>query len=170
MLRHILTRDVAYESLTRRDRARAHARIAEWIERQARERDREFAELLAHHYEEAHRATQAEARPDPVDETERLRQRAYRYSLLAADEAGSKLALQQAERFAETALSLAEGALERSRALEVLGMTYCHDYEGDRAWGCFQGGDRPPDGTAWRGRRLRLGGAWRVCARWRSRW
>ena len=137
LFRHILTRDVAYESLTRRDRARAHARVAEWIERQTQERDREFAELLAHHYEEAHRATQAEARPDPV-ETERLRQRAYRYSLLAANEAGSKLALQQAERFGETALSLAEGALERSRALEALGMTYFHDYEGDRAWGCFK--------------------------------
>jgi hypothetical protein len=137
MFRHILTRDVAYQSLPRRDRARAHARVAEWIERQTQERDREYAELLAHHYEEAHRATQAEARPDP-EESERLRQRAFRFSLLAANEAGSKLALAQAERFAETALSLAEGGLERARALETLGITCFHDYEGDRAWQCFK--------------------------------
>lgn len=137
LFRHILTRDVAYDGLPRRDRVRAHSRIAEWIERQTQERDREFAELLAHHYEQAHRAIQAEARPDP-DETERLRQRAFRHSLLAANEAGSKLALRQAERLAENALSLAEGPLERSRALQTLGMTFFHDYEGDRAWRCFR--------------------------------
>jgi class 3 adenylate cyclase/tetratricopeptide (TPR) repeat protein len=135
--RHILTRDVAYESLPRRDRARAHARVAAWIERLTRDREREFAELLAHHYGRAHRAIQAMARPDP-EEAERLRQGAYRYSLLAANEAGSKLALQQAERFGEAALSLAGGSLERVGALETLGTTYFHDYEGDRAWRCFK--------------------------------
>ena len=53
--RHILIKDVAYEGLPRRDRARAHARVAEWIERQTGDREREFAELLAHHYEHAYR-------------------------------------------------------------------------------------------------------------------
>jgi tetratricopeptide (TPR) repeat protein len=137
MFRHILTRDVAYDGLPRRDRVRAHRRIAEWIERQTRDRDREFAELLAHHYEAAHRAIQAEPRPDP-DETERLRERAFHHTLLAANEAGNKLALRQAERLAESALALAEGPLERARALQTLGMQYFHDYEGDRAWACFR--------------------------------
>jgi class 3 adenylate cyclase/tetratricopeptide (TPR) repeat protein len=135
--RHILIKDVAYEGLPRRDRARAHARVAEWIERQTGDREREFAELLAHHYELAHRAIANEARPDP-DEVERLRGRAFGYALLAANEAGNKLALEQAERFAGTALSLAGGPLERSQALETLGMTYFHDYEGDRAWRSFK--------------------------------
>jgi class 3 adenylate cyclase/tetratricopeptide (TPR) repeat protein len=135
--RHILIKDVAYEGLPRRDRARAHARVAEWIERQTGDREREFAELLAHHYEHAYRAISSEARPDP-DEVERLRERAFRYALLAANEAGSKLALEQAERFAGNALSLAAGPLERSRALETLGMTYFHHYEGDRAWRSFK--------------------------------
>jgi class 3 adenylate cyclase/tetratricopeptide (TPR) repeat protein len=135
--RHILIKEVAYEGLPRRDRARAHARVAEWIERQTGDREREFAELLAHHYEHAHRAISSEARPDP-DEVERLRERAFRYALLAANEAGSKLALEQAERFAGNALSLAAGPLERSRALETLGMTYFHHYEGDRAWRSFR--------------------------------
>jgi tetratricopeptide (TPR) repeat protein len=137
VFRHILTRDVAYESLSRRDRARAHARVAAWIEGQTAGREREYAELLAHHYEEALRATRAGARPDPT-EAERLRQRAFHYALLAANEAGSKLALEQAQRFAETALSLAEGGPERARALETLGLTCFRNYEGDRAWRCFQ--------------------------------
>ena len=135
--RHILIKDVAYESLPRRDRAMAHARVAEWIERQTHEREREFAELLAHHYEAAHRAITVETRPDP-GESERLRGRAFRFALLAANEAGSKLALEQAERFAGTALSLASGPLERSAALETLGLTSFHAYEGDRAWGSFK--------------------------------
>ncbi len=135
--RHILIKDVAYEGLPRRDRARAHARVAQWIERQTQERQREFAELLAHHYVESHRAITAEAQPDP-DEAERLRESAYRYSLLAANEAGSKLALEQAERFAEISLSLAVGPVERSNALEALGMTHFHDYQGDLAWQCLK--------------------------------
>jgi class 3 adenylate cyclase len=135
--RHILIKDVAYEGLPRRDRARAHARVAEWIERQTHQRERGFAELLAHHYVEAHRSLSDEARPDP-DELERLRERALHFALLAANEAGGKLALEQAERFAADALSLASGPVERSRALETLAMTYFHGYDGDRAWASFR--------------------------------
>jgi class 3 adenylate cyclase/tetratricopeptide (TPR) repeat protein len=135
--RHVLTQEVAYESLPRRERALAHARVADWIEGQTGERRREFAELLAHHYEEAHRGFQVDVRPEP-GESERLRGRAFQFSLIAANEARSKLALQQAERFAETALSLASGPSERSDALEALGMSYFHDYRGDLAWHCLK--------------------------------
>jgi class 3 adenylate cyclase/tetratricopeptide (TPR) repeat protein len=135
--RHILIKDVAYESLPRRDRGRAHARVAAWIEAQTKDREREFAELLAHHYEHAHRSVASESRPDP-DEVERLRERAFRFALMAANEAGSKLALEQAERFAETARALAAGPIERSRALETLGTVAFHGYEGDRAWASFK--------------------------------
>jgi class 3 adenylate cyclase/tetratricopeptide (TPR) repeat protein len=131
--RHILIKEVAYEGLPRRDRARAHARVAEWIERQTGDREREFAELLAHHYEHAHRAISSESRPDP-DEVERLRENGFRFALLAANEAGSKLALEQAERFARTAVSLAGDRVERSRALETLGTAHFHAYDGDMAW------------------------------------
>jgi class 3 adenylate cyclase len=135
--RHVLTQEVAYESLPRRDRATAHARVADWIERQTGDRGREFAELLAHHYEEAHRGSLEDVRPDP-EAAEQLRGRAFYYSLLAANEARGKLALQQAERFAETSLSLARGPIERSEALEALGMSYLHDYRGDLAWHCLK--------------------------------
>jgi class 3 adenylate cyclase/tetratricopeptide (TPR) repeat protein len=135
--RHVLIKDVAYESLPRRDRGKAHARVAGWIEAQTKDREREFAELLAHHYEHAYQAIAGETRPDP-EEVERLRERAFRFALTAANEAGSKLALEQADRFAATALSLAAGPSERSRALETLGMAAFHAYEGDRAWASFK--------------------------------
>jgi class 3 adenylate cyclase/tetratricopeptide (TPR) repeat protein len=130
--RHVLTQEVAYESLPRRDRARAHARVADWIERNTNEREREFAELLAHHSIQAHRGVAALG--EDQAESERLRRRAFRYSMLAADEARGKLALQQAERFADEALSIAAGPIERSDALAALGMTSFHDYQGDLAW------------------------------------
>ena len=130
--RHVLTQEVAYESLPRRDRARAHDRVAGWIERHTREREREFAELLAHHSIQAHRGVAALGE-DP-EEGERMRRRAFRYSMLAADEARGKLALQQAERFADEALSIAAGPIERSDALAALGMTSFHEYQGDLAW------------------------------------
>jgi len=131
--RHILTQEVAYESLPRRERATAHARVAGWIERQTAEREREFAELLAHHYEEAYRGVLETSRPGATDR-ERLRERAFHHAMLAANEARRKLALEQAERFAATALSAAEGTRERADALEALGITYFHDYRGDLAW------------------------------------
>ena len=146
--RHVLIKDVAYESLPRRERAKDHAIVAGWIERRTTERGREFAELLTHHYERAYRSLSAEVRADP-DEIERLRAKAFGFGVVAATEAGNKLALEQAERFGSTALSLAATPSERARALETLGMTYIHDYRGDKAWRSFKEAidlisDQPP--------------------------
>jgi class 3 adenylate cyclase/tetratricopeptide (TPR) repeat protein len=134
---HILTRDVAYESIPRRRRASAHAEVASWIEEVAGERSREFAELLAHHFGEAHRGSSADRSANP-ETLERLRERAFRYSLMASVEARHKVALDQAERHAETAVAVASGPHERSRALEALGLAYFHASEGDLAWQCLK--------------------------------
>ena len=135
--RHILTRDVAYESLPRKERAAAHAAVGAWIEERAGQRFREFAELLAHHYAEAHREMEEEGRREPA-RVEELRARAFRYSLIASEEARAKFVLPNAELHAEVALSLAGGTMERSLALEALGRTYFHDYQGDLAWQCLK--------------------------------
>ena len=47
---HALARDVAYEQLPRRARARKHEEAALWIEAAAGERASDVAEVLAHHY------------------------------------------------------------------------------------------------------------------------
>ena len=48
--RHVLIRDVAYESLPKLDRARKHREVATWAEEQLGERANELVELLAAHY------------------------------------------------------------------------------------------------------------------------
>jgi class 3 adenylate cyclase len=131
--KHVLTHDVAYESLPRRVRAHAHATVAEWIERTAGDRKPEFVELLAHHYAEAHRAVGDEAGADAA-RVEDLRVRAFRALVLAAEDADNRFAIQKALCLAERALAIAETPLERAEALERLGRTARNDYRGDLAW------------------------------------
>ncbi len=47
--RHVLIRDVAYDSLPKRDRAVLHREIAEWAESELADRVEEFGELIASH-------------------------------------------------------------------------------------------------------------------------
>jgi class 3 adenylate cyclase len=51
--RHALVRDVAYASLPKARRGRAHAEAAAWLETLAGDRVDEFGELIAHHYRAA---------------------------------------------------------------------------------------------------------------------
>jgi hypothetical protein len=51
--RHILFRDVAYNTLARAERVRLHLAVARWLEDYAADRLDEFIELLAYHYREA---------------------------------------------------------------------------------------------------------------------
>ncbi len=53
--RHVLIRDVAYESLPKSERAAKHAQVAAWFEEVAGERANEFAERIATHHVERRR-------------------------------------------------------------------------------------------------------------------
>jgi class 3 adenylate cyclase len=71
---HVLVRDVAYGQIPRAARAAKHRAAAEWMERIAGERVIDYAELLAHHYEQAlelSRAAGADTR-DLEEQTERF--------------------------------------------------------------------------------------------------
>jgi len=137
LFKHILTRDVAYDSLPRRERASAHAEVAAWIEETAGERWREFVELLAHHYAEAYRSALEQARPD-LEAVEGMRARAFRYSLQASQDGRGKLALDSGRRMAEAAASLAANPKEKSLALEALGEIYYLSSQGDLAWAALR--------------------------------
>ena len=131
--RHILTRDVAYETLPRRDRPAAHARAAAWIEDRTGDRRSEFIGLLAHHYGEAYRGAKFDRSFDD-EELEALRVRAFE-SLIE----GSQVALRgagyaSARALAESAIDLATAPDEQARALEALGHGYSHAAMGDGAW------------------------------------
>ncbi len=135
IFKHILTREVAYESLPRRERAVAHASVATWIEETAGDRSREFLELLAYHYLEAYRAARDDAAPP---ETEELRRRAFTAVLGVAEESRARFAQGKATAMAEKGLGLASGPLERIEALEKIGLIALNDYQGNRSWSSFK--------------------------------
>ncbi len=132
IFKHILTRDVAYATLPRRERGPAHASVAEWIEATAGERRPEFAELLAHHYAEAHRSA-LDGGDDPV-RLEHLRLQAFEAFLEAAEATRRRFATDGALRLVEKALALASTPLERARSLEQRGMIARTNYQGDLSW------------------------------------
>ncbi len=133
VFKHVLTREVAYESLPRRERAGAHAQVAAWIEETAGRRATEFIELLAYHYAEAYAGVREGVISDPVT-VEHLRVKAYRSLLSAAEEARLRFAVRKATSLIDQALLLASGPLERAEALEIKGAIALNDYRGDAAW------------------------------------
>ena len=137
VFKHVLTRDVAYESLPRRDRALAHSAVAEWIESMAGERRGEFAELLAYHYEEAHRGRRDDSRSSP-EEVERLRKQAFGALMQASEDARRRSAVDKAAALADRAQAVARDPIERALALEQTGMVALNDYRGDLAYSSFR--------------------------------
>jgi class 3 adenylate cyclase len=104
--RHILIREVAYQTLTRAERGRLHAAAAAWLEGLAGEREDSLAELIAYHYREA--ATIAAAqRPDEA-ETQRIREKAVDWLSRAADVAAAGAANLEAGRHLRSAIELAQ--------------------------------------------------------------
>jgi len=123
VFKHVLIRDVAYESLPRGERGRAHVEAAEWIERRTRDRSGR-AEMLAHHYDAAFGYL---GRDD-------LRLKAREHLLDAAAEAHRRFAVDEGERLARRAVELSEGG-ERLKALEAL--ADLHYLSGDAAWRAY---------------------------------
>ena len=132
IFKHALVRDVAYESIPRRDRAMAHLEVVRWIEEAVGERRIEFVELLAHHYTAAQRAAEW-GRVEP-DRREEIRARAVELLFDAADEAGRLFAMDRATERVTTGLELAQGPIERSRGLEALSKLALWQDNGDEAW------------------------------------
>ena len=132
IFKHALVRDVAYESIPKRDRAMAHVQVARWIEEAIGERRLEVVELLAYHYTAAQRAT-AWGRVE-VKGREEIRSRAVELLFDAAEEAGRLWAMDRARERAETGLELAQGPLERSRGLELMARLALWQDDADAAW------------------------------------
>jgi len=140
IFKHALVRDVAYASLPRVRRARAHAEAARWLEQIAGDRSEELAELIAHHYRTAVLGEDADLAwtDSPVGRAE-LRARAFAALLAAGDVARKRFAIAQALELHQDALRLAVDDAARAKALEAIG----DDHEG-----AFHGDDAIP---AWEG-------------------
>ncbi len=137
IFKHVLTRDVAYESLPRRERAHAHSAVADWIDATASARRGEFGELLAYHLEAAYRAEREDGRGE-AGHAEDLRRRALEAMLSSSEDARRRFVVDKAAKLADRALAIAVESLERARALEQVGRTALLDYRGDKAWEAYR--------------------------------
>ena len=106
VFKHAITREVAYGSLTMRDRARMHADFADWLDNRGGGRD-EDAALLALHYAEAARPENADlAWVDDLARLEELRSKAVTWLRRAAELAWSRYEIEEALVLLEQALEL----------------------------------------------------------------
>jgi class 3 adenylate cyclase/DNA-binding SARP family transcriptional activator len=124
VFKHVLIRDVAYASLPRRERGRAHAETAAWIEETSGDRSDELAELLAHHYDAAFAFLG----------DDELRRRARANLLRGAANAHRRFAVRQGDRLARRAVELSADGAERVESLEALGDLQYLSFMGDDAW------------------------------------
>jgi predicted ATPase/class 3 adenylate cyclase len=104
--RHILIREVAYQTLTRAERGRLHAAAASWLESLAGEREDSLAELIAFHYREAATIATAQRPDDP--QTTRVRKKAAVWLTRAADVAAAAAATAEGSRHLRGAIEFAE--------------------------------------------------------------
>ena len=130
--KHVLIRDVAYSSLSRRDRTLLHERVADWIDRAAGDRQSEVVGMRAHHLTRAYDGGHELSRESV--ELEDLRSRAFAALLEASEAARVRVALGQAKHFAREARRIAANVPEEAAAAEALGEAFFYGYEADDAW------------------------------------
>jgi predicted ATPase/class 3 adenylate cyclase len=136
---HALVRDVAYATLTKARRARAHADVGGWLEDLAADRAQELAELLAHHFGLAATGEGADlAWGDDPSARETVRRKAFEHSLRAGAVTRRHFALQRALELHQQALTLAATEHERGQALEELGDDHFDAFHGDDAVARYQ--------------------------------
>ena len=124
IFKHALICEVAYESLPRRDRARMHLAVADWITTTFAGRRDEVVELIAHHTVTAYR----------LGASGDLRAPAFAALSDAAEGAFARAGLDRSLTLAREALELAARPLERARALEALGHAAFATFDGSGAW------------------------------------
>ena len=127
---HILTRDVAYESIPRTERVPAHLSIARWLESESGERIDEIAELVAQHY-----ATAIELGHDTgvaIDEADRAQAAAW--LIRASESARLRSANRAAQVLALRAIDTARTDVEMCRSRVALADAYQQDALGELGW------------------------------------
>jgi class 3 adenylate cyclase len=138
VIKHALTREVAYESLPRARRARMHAAFGAWLEGRGPGRG-ELASLLAHHYAEA-------VRPEDADlvwggeheELERLRGKALPWLQRAADFAMRRYEIEDALELLHRALSLAPDEEVQAGVWRAIGKANALKFDGEAFWTAMQ--------------------------------
>jgi class 3 adenylate cyclase/tetratricopeptide (TPR) repeat protein len=110
-----LVRKVAYDTLAKRERKAKHLAVASYLERTWGADDEEIAEVLASHYLDAYRAA-----PEAADATD-IKSKARRTLIRAGEWASSLAASEEAQRYFEQALELADQPLDQAELQEKAG-------------------------------------------------
>jgi hypothetical protein len=139
VIKHALTREVAYESLPRARRARMHAAFAAWLEGRGQGRD-DLASLLAHHYAEAVRPEDADlAWAGEEGELERLRGKALLWLEVAAQFAMRRYEIEDGLALLRRALSLPpDDEEEEARIWRAVGKANALKFDGEAFWTAMQ--------------------------------
>jgi class 3 adenylate cyclase len=138
MIKHALTREVAYEGLLKAKRAPLHAGFAQWLERNAKDQA-EHAALLAHHYAEA-------VLPGVLDlawagreaHADALRAKGVWWSLRAADLAIARYEIDEGLTLLRRAVSLEPEPRERAGIWQRIGQACALKYDGEGFWQAMQ--------------------------------
>jgi class 3 adenylate cyclase len=138
VIKHALTREVAYGSIPKARRGRLHARLAEWLEGSGIGLD-ERASLLAYHYSEA-------ASPENADlvwegepnELGRIRERAVHWLRRAAELAKRRSEFDEAVVLLTRAVDLCDDAHERALLWVDVGLANALRFDGDAFWSAME--------------------------------
>jgi len=134
VIKHALTREVAYGSLLKADRAPLHAGFAHWLERIGEGED-EHAPLLAHHYAEAVRPEDVDlAWSGREDEAERLRAKAVAWSTRAAELAVSRYEIEEGLSLLHRALELEPDPVRQADLWQRIARASALKFDGDEFW------------------------------------
>ena len=131
VIKHALTREVAYGSLPKARRARMHAAFAAWLERRAEGRD-ELAPVLAHHYCEAVRPEDQDlAWAGQEEEMERLRAAAVAWARRAAELAVGRYEIDDALTLLRQAVELEPDPARQAEVWYQIGHASALKYDGE---------------------------------------
>ena len=132
VIKHALTREVAYESLLKAKRGPLHAGFAQWLERNGTGED-EHAPLLAHHYAEAVRPEDLDlAWPGREEQAERLRGKAIWWSRRAAELAIGRYEIDEGLALLDRAVSLESHPRGQAEIWQRIGLACALKYDGER--------------------------------------
>lgn len=131
VIKHALTREVAYASLPKARRAQLHAAFAAWLEHRAEDRD-ELAPLLAHHFAQAVRPEDRDiAWPDEDGHAEQLASRAVAWSRRAAAVALSRYEIDETITLLRQAALLELVGTEQAAIWYEIGHACALKYDGE---------------------------------------
>ncbi len=138
VIKHAVTREVAYASIPKARRAYLHAAFAEWVERFAAARD-EYAPILAHHYAEATRPEDADlAWTNNAERLADLRLSAVRWLRRAAELTLGRYEIEEGLLLLRRALELEPPRPVQSGIWHEIANAHALNYDGEPFWAAME--------------------------------